>query len=176
MGLATTREEMPGYACRIPENVKEIRTLYLGDAAFKKSGRKIRLTKEEKETLKGLLSGSVDAVNWTGVLDLAKQHHQHMSDFLMSESFFDVCMEEYHRQNSKKVFLQFLWNFRGIYFPLMYILSQEIPRRIFIMLSLLVTQEFWGVVLLMWRGFPCFYPNMASIQGNERRTSSVRTG
>lgn len=102
--------------------------LYLGDAAFKKSGRKIRLTKEEKETLKGLLSGSVDAVNWTGVLDLAKQHHQHMSDFLMSESFFDVCMEEYHRQNSKKVFLQFLWNFRGIYFPLMYILSQEIPK------------------------------------------------
>jgi len=126
--IATTREEMPGYACRIPENVKEIRTLYLGDAAFKKSGRKIRLTKEEKETLKGLLSGSVDAVNWTGVLDLAKQHHQHMSDFLMSESFFDVCMEEYHRQNSKKVFLQFLWNFRGIYFPLMYILSQEIPK------------------------------------------------
>lgn len=102
---------MPGYACRIPENVKEIRTLYLGDAVFKKSGRKIRLTEEEKETLKGLLSGSVDAINWTGVLDLAKQHHQHMTDFLMSESFFDVCMEEYHRQNSKKVFLQFLWNF-----------------------------------------------------------------
>lgn len=126
--IATTREEMPGYACRIPENVKEIRTLYLGDAVFKKSGRKIRLTEEEKETLKRLLSGSVDAINWAGVLDLAKQHHQHMTDFLMSESFFDVCMEEYHRQNSKKVFLQFLWNFRGIYFPLMYILSQEIPK------------------------------------------------
>lgn len=126
--IATTREEMPEYACRIPENVKEIQTLYLGDAAWGKSGRKIRLTREEKETLKGLLSGSVDSINWTGVLDLARRHHRHMSDLLMSESFFDVCMEEYHRQNSKKVYLHFLWNFRGIYFPLMYILSQEIPK------------------------------------------------
>ena len=126
--IATTREEMPEYAYRIPENVKEIQTLYLGDAAWGKSGQKIRLTREEKETLKGLLSGSADTINWTGVLDLAKRHRRHMSDLLMSESFFDVCMEEYRRQNSKKVFLHFLWNFRGIYFPLMYILSQEIPK------------------------------------------------
>lgn len=126
--LATTREEMPEYVCPIPENVKEIRTLYLGDAVWGKSGRKIRLTREEKETLKGLLCGSVDAINWTGVLHLAKQYHRHMSDLLMSESFFDICMEEYHRQNSKKIFHHFLWNFRGVYFPLMYILSQEIPK------------------------------------------------
>lgn len=126
--IATRREEMSEYAYRIPENVREIQTLYLGDTAWVKSGRKIRLTREEKETLKGLLGGSVDNINWTGVLDLAKRHHQHMSDLLMSESFFDVCMEEYCRQNSKKAFLHFLWNFRGIYFPLMYILSQEIPK------------------------------------------------
>lgn len=126
--IATTREEMPEYVCSIPENVKEIRTIYLGDAAFKKNGRKIRLTRSEKDTLKGLISGSVDAINWTGVLELAGRHHQYMSDLLMSESFFDICMEEYHRQNSRKVFLHFLWNYRGIYFPLMYLLSQEIPK------------------------------------------------
>lgn len=126
--IATSREEMPEYKYRIPENVKEIQTLYLGDATFKKSGKKIRLSREEKEALKGMISSPVDAINWTGVLDLAKRHHQHMSDLLMSESFFDICMEEYRRQNSKKVFLQFLWNFRGIYFPLMHILSQEIPK------------------------------------------------
>lgn len=126
--IATTREEMSEYAYPIPKNVREIRTLYLGDAAWGKSGRKIRLTREEKETLKGLLSSSVDAINWTGVLELAGRHHRDMSDLLMSESFFDVCAEEYRRQESRKVFLHFLWNFRGIYFPLMYILSQEIPK------------------------------------------------
>lgn len=126
--IATTREEMQEYAYRIPDNVREIRTLYLGDAEFKKENRKIRLTGEEKDILRGLISGSVEDINWIGVLDLAKKHHRHMSSLLMSESFFDICVEEYHRQNSRKVFLQYLWNLRGIYFPLMYIFSQEIPK------------------------------------------------
>lgn len=126
--IATTREEMPEYRCRIPDNIKEIQTLYLGDVVFKKTGRKIRLTRAEKETLKGLLIGSMDTINWSGVLELAKQHRQHLCDLLMSESFFDICVEEYQRLKSRKVFLQFLWNFRGIYFPLMYTLSQEIPK------------------------------------------------
>lgn len=126
--IVTTREEMPEYRYRIPKNVVEVRTLYLGDAKFKKTGQKIRLTQEEKETLKGLVCGSPDAINWVGVLDLAKRHHQHMSDLLMSESFFDICLEEYLKQNSRKVFLHFLWSFRGIYFPLMYSLSQGIPK------------------------------------------------
>lgn len=126
--LATTREEMPEHVCPVPDNVKEVRTLYLGDAAFKKSGRKVRLARKEKDALKSLVGGSVDDIDWTGVLDLAKRHHQHLSDMLMSESFFDVCMEEYVRQDSKKVFHHFLWNMRGIYFPLMHILSQDIPK------------------------------------------------
>lgn len=126
--IATTREEMPEYRCRVPDNVKEIQTLYLGDVVFKKTGHKVRLTRAEKETLKGLLIGSMDTINWSGVLELAKQHRQHLCDLLMSESFFDICMEEYRRLKSRKVFLHFLWNFRGIYFPLMYILSQEIPK------------------------------------------------
>ena len=126
--IATTREEMPEYRCRIPDNVKDIQTLYLGDVVFKKTGRKVWLTAAEKKTLKGLLTGSVDTINWSGVLELARQHRQYLCDLLMSESFFDICVEEYQRMNSRRVFLNFLWNFRGIYFPLMYTLSQEIPK------------------------------------------------
>lgn len=126
--IATTKEEMPKYMCHIPENVKEIQTMYLGDAIFKKSGKKVRLSNEEKRVLKELVSGSVDNINWTGILKLAKHHRHHMSDLLMSDSFYDICMEEYLKQKSKKPFLQFLWNFRGIYFPLMYIISQETPK------------------------------------------------
>lgn len=126
--IATTREEMSEYAYPIPENVKEIRTQYLGEAVFKKSGQKVRLTRKEKEALKGLMGGSVETIDWAGVLDLAKRHPHSMSDLLMSEAFYDVCLEEYQRQNSKKVLLHFLWNFRGIYFPLMHLLSQDIPK------------------------------------------------
>jgi len=126
--IAAEREEMSEYAYPIPENVTEVRTLYLGDETFKKSGRKVRLSRQEKEDLKGLMTGSADKINWVGVMDLVKRRRRHMSDILMSESFFDICLEEYRGQNSKKAFHHFLWNFRGIYFPLMHILSQDIPE------------------------------------------------
>ena len=122
--IATTREEMSEYAYQIPPNVKEIRTLYLGDEAFQRTRRKITLSKQEKETLKSLMVSSVDSINWVEVLELIKKYRRRMSGIVMSESFFEICLEEYRRQNSKKVFHHFLWNFRGIYFPLMYILSQ----------------------------------------------------
>lgn len=126
--IATTREEMNTYECRIPENVKEIYTTYLRDSVLEKSGRKIRLTSEEQESLKMLISGSVDAVNWSRVLELAKRHQRQMGDLVMSEYFFDICKEEYYKKNSRENFLIFLWTFRGIYFPLMHVLSQEIPK------------------------------------------------
>lgn len=126
--IATTREEMSEYVYRIPENVKEIHTLYLGDTTFKKSGKRVALSQKEKVTLKELVNGSIDAINWTDVLALAKHHQRHMGDLLMSPAFYEICKEEYHRQKSKKGFLQYLWNLRGIYFPLMYVLSQDIPK------------------------------------------------
>lgn len=126
--IATTREEMSEYAYRLPENVKEVRTLYLGDEAFKRPRKKIVLPEEEKEVLKGLMTGPADSINWIEVLELIKKYRRRMSGIVMSETFFDICLEEYRRQDSKKVFHQFLWNYRGIYFPLMYILSSDIPE------------------------------------------------
>lgn len=126
--IATTREEMPEYAYRLPENVKEVRTLYLGDEAFQRPKKKIVLPEKEKEVLKGLMTGSADSINWVEVLELIKKYRRRMSGIVMSETFFDICLEEYRRQDSKKVFHQFLWNYRGIYFPLMYILSSDIPE------------------------------------------------
>lgn len=126
--IATTREEMSEYAYKIPANVKEIRTLYLGDEAFQRPRRKIKLSAGEKETLKSLMISSVDSINWMELLELIKKYRRCMSGIVISESFFEICLEEYRRQNSKKVFHHFLWNFRGIYFPLMYILSRDIPK------------------------------------------------
>lgn len=126
--IATTREEMSEYAYQIPENVKEVRTLYLGDEAFHGSKEKILLPKHDKEVLKGLMTGSVENIRWVEVLELIKKYRRRMGGVVMSETFYDICLEEYQRQGSKTVFNQFLWNYRGIYFPLIYILSGDIPQ------------------------------------------------
>lgn len=124
--IATTHEEMSKYAYELPENIKEVRTMYIGETVFKRESKKIRLTHKEKDVLKGLMTGPVDEIDWEGVLDLAMRHHKDISDILMSEAFFDICLEEYQRQNSNKVFIDFLWNFRGIYSLLMTTLAQDI--------------------------------------------------
>ena len=53
--IATTREEMSEYSYKIPDNVKEIRTLYLGDEVFHKSHHKVVLSESEKKVLKNLV-------------------------------------------------------------------------------------------------------------------------
>ncbi len=126
--LATTREEMYEYSYDIPENVKEIRTIYLGDEEFRKTHHKVVLSREERAVLKNLVIASVEEIDWVGILELIRKYRKYLGDILLSESFFEICLEEYQRQGSKKVFNHFLWNFRGIYFPFMYILSEEIPK------------------------------------------------
>ncbi len=126
--LATTREEMSEYSYNIPGNVKEIRTVYLGDEAFRKTHHKVILSEEEKAVLRNLVVESMDKIDWIAILELIGKYRRYLGDILLSESFFEICLEEYLRQGSRKVFNHFLWNFRGIYFPLMYILSEEIPK------------------------------------------------
>lgn len=126
--IATTRDEMSEAVYKIPSNVKEIKTMYLGDEGFQRTNRKIRLSKPEKETLKSLILGETNDIDWVSILNLIAKYQRHMSDILMSESFYEICLEEYQRQRLRKSFHEFLWNFRGIYFPLMYILSGEIPK------------------------------------------------
>lgn len=126
--IATTREEMSEYAYKIPPNVTEIRTCYLGDERFHRSRRKVELSRQEREVLKKLVAASEDAVDWPGILELIGKYRKRMGDVLMSQSFFEICLEEYQRQNSQKVFNHFLWNLRGIYFPLLRLLAEDIPR------------------------------------------------
>lgn len=127
--IATTQEEMSEIRYNIPKNVKEIRTMYLGEKEFNKKAKSVRLDDTDKDTLRDLVIGRADGViDWQKCLEFIKKHQRHLEDILMSEIFYEICLEEYRRRRSKKNFLHFLWNMRGMYFPLMNILSGEIPK------------------------------------------------
>ena len=126
--IATTREEMPQAVYDLPPNVKELRTCYLGDEVLDQPRRRIVLSPKEKNVLRELMTAPAQGIDWCAILELVRKYRQRMNDILMSEAFYDICLEEYRRQESGKVFNHFLWNFRGIYFPLMCLLSDEIPQ------------------------------------------------
>lgn len=123
--IATTREEMGEYRYKIPANVKEIRTIYLGEDRFVSTARQVRLLKPEKEVLKSLITGRDSLVDWKEILKFIRKYKHRLVDLLMGEAFFEICLEEYRRSESREAFLPYLWNFRGMYFPLMNILAGE---------------------------------------------------
>lgn len=126
--IATTKKEMSEYRYKIPDNVTEIRTVYLGEEKWATKHKEVHLRKEEKETLKNLLLESAEDIDWKNILELLSKYRKSLCDVLMSEDFFEICLEEYQRQKSHKIFNHFLWNIRGMYFPLMSLLSGDIPK------------------------------------------------
>lgn len=126
--IATNREEMSEVRYKMPENIKELRTFYLGEVALNKKYRRVQMTAEDHQVLKALMAGKPEEIDWKRTLEFVKQYRTRLEDILMGEDFYQICLEEYDRRKSKKVFFQFLWNFRNMYFPLMNILSDEIPQ------------------------------------------------
>ncbi len=126
--IATNKKEMSEYKYKVPDNVKEISTIYLGEEQFSHKYKKVSLSIDEKETLKNLVVGVASKIHWEKTLIFMKRHRKYLTDVLMSEAFYEICLEEYERQQSKKIFQHFLWNIRGMYFPLMHILSEDIPK------------------------------------------------
>jgi len=126
--IATTREEMSEYKYVLPENVKEVSTIYLGDTMFTSDYKKIRLDKENTKVLQKLLRGKPEDVEWQETLEFLKRNKNKLVHILMSEAFYNICLEEYQESNSTENFKQYLWSFRGMYFSLMNPLTGEIPQ------------------------------------------------
>lgn len=126
--IATTKKEMSKISYKMPENVKELRTMYIGEETFKQSHKQIRLMKKEQQTLRAFVLNEDKNIQWQELLEFFKKYRNRLEDILMSEDFYNICLEKYISTDSKKVFTDFLWNYRSMYFPLMFILSEEIPE------------------------------------------------
>ncbi len=126
--IATTREEMKEYKYQLPENIKAVETIYLGDTLFKTKYKKVKLSSEEKEILRRLIRSNTEMIEWEATLEFLKKYKIQLVDLLMSEQFYDICLEEYLESGSVEPFKKYLWNFRGMYFSFMNPLTGEIPK------------------------------------------------
>lgn len=126
--IATTRTEMSEYKYQLPSNVVEVRTIYLGDDTFDTDYKKVRLLQEEREVLKRLVTYSKGEIDWKKTLEFIKKYKEKLVDILMGEDFYQICLEVYCQTEKTEPFLEFLWNFRGMYFPFMDILAGDVLK------------------------------------------------
>jgi len=124
--IATSRDEMSEMKYVLPDNVKEIRTIYLNDIKFKPVHSNIKLNKHEHEALKSLIMGQ-DYLNiqWLEILELIKNHKAQLIDILMSHDFFEIAVELYNAEYSRTIFNDNLWNLRSMFFPLLSTLVED---------------------------------------------------
>ena len=121
--VATTKEEMSEYKYTLPENVKDVTTVYLGEETFKDNYKNIRISEREKKVLRRFVSEDGESVSWASILEFFKKNRKRAADLLMSKGFYEICLEEYNKTASTEGFRQYLWSFRRMYFSLLNPLS-----------------------------------------------------
>lgn len=126
--IATTKEEMSTYRYELPENVTEVKTFYLGETFFSNQYKKVRLKHKEKQVLEDIIIGKPGEVSWKEALELIMKYREHLTDLLMSEDFFDITLKLYQSSESRTPFNEYLWNLRGMYFPFMSIMSDDLIK------------------------------------------------
>lgn len=126
--VATTKEDMSEYKCELPANVKEVKTVYLGNDFSKYNYKNVYISEREKKVLRKFFRADSESFSWKSMLDFLKKNRRHLVDVLMSQGFYEICREEYLKTASTEVFLNYLQSFREMYLSLMSPLSSEFPQ------------------------------------------------
>ena len=115
------------YKYELPDNVVEIKEVFLNDA-LKKTGKvkKYRFTDEEINTLHDLID--CNRPDWEMLFSMYADNRIDPLSFLMSKDFLDIltniCEEEY----TYTAFSDFFHTIRSMFLPVLYILHTDIPK------------------------------------------------
>lgn len=122
--LAVRRDDSRVFKYDIPDNVTEIRELYLFDDDYVKSKKKkLKLKKREYEAFKSLFFGS--HVDWECLFDFFNKNQVSIDDLITSNDFLNMTREYYDEHFDQAIFTDFIWTLRSMYLPLFMILKNK---------------------------------------------------
>lgn len=118
--LVPNREDGGKFKYEIPANVCEIIETYLNEneTYFKK--KKVRLSEEERGSLRTLLFG--ENIRWKELFEFFDRTRYSVNDLLMSLDFMELTRQLYIEKYPNCVFTDFLWSIRSLYLPLFKVL------------------------------------------------------
>ncbi|MGM0378936.1 MAG: GT4 family glycosyltransferase PelF, partial [Bacillota bacterium] len=108
----------------IPENVIEVKTVFLNDLLRKKEKREYKLIKnisiEDKEEIKKLFHMDTN-LNFKKIFEILgeKKYNSNSMDLLKSNIFWDVLKEVYDKNFFEKSFNEFFWTYRSMFISIM---------------------------------------------------------
>ena len=116
------------YAYEMPENVVELKDVYLDEmmSAHLKKPRRSALCDEERETMLELLR--CDRPDWETVFRLFSRSAVENVSFLMSETFLELIQQLSAEDFPYVGFTDYFYCIRSMFLPLLYLLGSEIPE------------------------------------------------
>ncbi len=129
LAIVANRSMRGKFAYNLPDNVAEVREVYLEDEDWVKRSigkKRLRLGKKEYDALRSLLMNR--NVEWDTLFDLFSKKELSLNRLLMGNDFFKAVLECYQIRYPEVVFSDFLWTMRSIYLPLFLILKADLPK------------------------------------------------
>ncbi len=115
------------YKYTLPENVVEVKEVFLGDA-LKKNGKhkKYKFSPDEIVTLKKLID--CDDPDWEMLFKMYADNGVDPLSFLMSKDFLDILTDICEDEYTYTAFSDFFHTIRSMFLPILYILHTDVPK------------------------------------------------
>ncbi len=126
--VVVDRSMRGNFRYKLPENVVEVREIYLQDDDWvgKRPVKKLKLSAREREALKSLIFST--NVDWPGVFELFRNQSITLNNLLMGKDFLEIVEEYYEESYDRVAFTGFLWTMRSMYLPVCIILKNQPPQ------------------------------------------------
>ncbi|RAP73979.1 GT4 family glycosyltransferase PelF [Paenibacillus montanisoli] len=128
--IAAERKQKGKYKYTLPDNLVEVREVFLDDylRIDGQWGHRVKLSREEKGALKSLIGGG-EQVDWGPILQVL--HHpklKNAADFLMSKDYFDIMSELCMMKYPQIPFTEMFWTVRSMILPLLLTAREPVPE------------------------------------------------
>lgn len=126
--VGATSAERGKFMYTLPENVVEVRELFLDEALLlraKKNARNYFTAEEKRELIKMICCETPD---WEVIFRCYNEKEKNPVAFLMSEEFLDLLRNMCRTEYRNKAFSDLFYTLRSMFLPVMYLLAQEAPK------------------------------------------------
>ena len=127
LAIISNREQSGRFKYTLPDNVVEVREVYLEDVEWGRvKPKKRRLTRKQYNALYGLVMN--ENTDWDTLFDMFAGHRLSIDELLMVPDFFSAVRDCYNARYGNMIFSDFLWTMRSMYLPLFFTLASDIPK------------------------------------------------
>lgn len=128
--LVADRQLRGKFVYEMPENVSEVREIYLQDVDWvgkkKRRKKKFKLRKKDYDAIRSMIMN--ENIDWNTIFHFFSEQNFSINEFLMGNDFLQMVKELYIKRYENVTFSDFLWSMRSMYLPLFLCLKTPLPK------------------------------------------------